>query len=297
MQALNGIISGLCCLLCTTVLPAAETPAGPQEFSERIRAQQERLPEIERAVAREREQVQQWYQRRRDEAGQQVARKVAAEISFPLRIRWVEFMKMQRGLPHPAAYFDASYYGFVAGPAEFAYLRQAMEQEYFITEMAQLLMSEDFEEKLEQIVYERLRAPLLPLLREEAADVLALVRDVRTQSQMELRQLEDERNARLDATMEWEKDLKQQVHDILEYLRESESREAQLGVVESVGYCPESGYFCMIQGVDRVLGAGDRVGSIRVLSIDPEKVEFARNGSTWVQELGAPPPPFWDQAG
>jgi len=110
----------------------------------------------------------------------------------------------------------------------------------------------------------------------------------------ELGQLENQRNARWEAIMEWEKDLKEQVRGILEYLRQSESRPGQFGIVESVGYCPSSGYYCMIEGVDRVLGVGDRVGSVRVLKIDPEKVEFGNEGTTWAQALGASPQPFWE---
>jgi len=94
--------------------------------------------------------------------------------------------------------------------------------------------------------------------------------------------------------MEWENDLKEQVRGILEYLRQSESRAVRLGVVESVGYCPSSGYYCMIEGVDQVLATGDRIGRIRVLKIGPERVEFAKDGTTWAQALGASAQPFWD---
>ncbi len=60
------------------------------------------------------------------------------------------------------------------------------------------------------------------------------------------------------------------------------------------GYCPADGYFCMVEGVDRVLGVGDRIGSVRILGIDSEKVEFAKDGVTWSQALGASPKPFWE---
>ena len=94
--------------------------------------------------------------------------------------------------------------------------------------------------------------------------------------------------------MEWENDLKEQVRGILEYLRQSESRPVRFGVVESVGYCPSSGYYCTIEGVDKVLATGDRIGRIRVLKINPEKVEFAKDGTAWAQALGASAQPFWD---
>ncbi len=68
----------------------------------------------------------------------------------------------------------------------------------------------------------------------------------------------------------------------------------QFGVVESVGYCPDGGYFCIIEGVDRPLGIGDTAGKVRIVKIDQEKVEFAKDGTTWTQQLGAPPQPNWD---
>jgi len=49
----------------------------------------------------------------------------------------------------------------------------------------------------------------------------------------------------------------------------------------------------MIEGVDEVLGPGDKVGQIRVLSIDSEKVVFAQDGATWTQALGAPAASYW----
>ena len=270
----------------------AEGSANQQAISERIEIQQARLPEIEALAAQERERTEQWYTRRSEELTQTISREAAAQISYPLRVRWVEFMKMHRGLPHPEAYFDASNYGFVLSPSAHR-LRLAMDQEYFLTEMSHLLASEEFQEKMTQIVQERIDAPLLPLLREEARRLLALVERVQRELTTELRQLQDQRTARLDATMEWERDLKEQVREILEYLRQRESREPDFGVVESIGYFPQSGYFCMVEGVDRVLGTGDTIGQIRVLSIDPEKVEFGKDGDTWAQKLGAPAQPHW----
>jgi hypothetical protein len=169
-----------------------------------------------------------------------------------------------------------------------------MIQEYLISEMADLLTNEDFEHKLELLVAERLEVPRAALLRDQAAELLRVIRSVRTQSTAELAHLENLRNARRDAIMNWEKDLKEQVRGFLEYLRQSESRPTQFGMVVSVGCCPGDGYFCMIEGVDRVLGVGDRIGSVRILRIDSERVEFAKEGVTWSQALGAPVKPFWE---
>lgn len=305
MQASTWIIGGFSIVLCAVSGLPAYGSSAESTIPERIAIQEARLGQIEESTARETEQIEQWYTQRRAELTQTISRREAAEISYANRVRWVEFMKMHRGRSYPQAYFDASSYGFVISPSAH-WLRLAMEQEYFITEMANLLVSEDFHEKLTQIVEERsdepllplrgerrLNASLLPLLREEARRLLDVVVRVRRELTEEMRHLDNARKARLDATMEWERDLKEQVRGILEYLRQEESREAQLGVVESIGYCPRSGYFCMVEGVDRVLETGDTIGEIRVLSINPEKVEFAKDGTTWAQQLGAPAQPHW----
>lgn len=170
-------------------------------------------------------------------------------------------------------------------------------EEYFVDEMGSLLMGEDFQRKLTQIADERLEVPLTPLLRREARTLLALVVRLRAKLAMELTPLENARTARLEAAMKWERDLKEQVRGILEYLRQQEAREPDFGAVESIGHFPRGGYFCMIEGVDRVLGIGDRVGRVRVLHIDREKVEFVQDGTRWVQQLGAPAQPSWKGAG
>ncbi len=56
--------------------------------------------------------------------------------------------------------------------------------------------------------------------------------------------------------MEWERDLKEQVRDILEYLRQREAREPDFGVVESIGYFPRTRIF--LHGRRGGPGSGDR---------------------------------------
>jgi hypothetical protein len=290
-------IAGGIVALCAAGAWCAEGSTGEPTLIQRVAMQQARLAQVEQVVVREREQIEQWFQQQRAQVAQTIGRRAAARLGYTRNVRWVEFMRMHRGLPHADAYFDASQYGFVAGPPRFAYLRQAMEKEYFITEMANLLVSEPFHEKLTQIVNDRLDAPLQPLLREEARELLAVVVRVRADVATQVRQLENARRARLEATMEWERTLQEQVHGILQYLREQESKATDFGVVESIGYFPQTGYCCMVEGVDRVLQTGDTIGEVQVLRIDPVKVEFAKNGTTWAQPLGAPAQAHWQQSG
>jgi hypothetical protein len=292
-------------LFCGTVAFSATGPAARPNLAERVQAQEARVPEIEAVAARDREQVEQWYRTRRAEAVQEIARPAAARLSLAEREQWVQYADLYLDRFYAPAYFN---YGFTN--PRVALLGQAMVQEYLISEMANLLAGEEFERKLTQVVEERLEVPrlpllgrgtvgrlevqLLPLLRDQARKLLVLVQQVRTESGEQVRQLDNQRKARLDAIMKWENDVKEQVRGILEYLRRSESRPVQFGVVESVGYCPDGGYFCLIEGVDRPLGIGDTVGKVRIVKIDQEKVEFAKDGTAWVQQLGAAPQPYWD---
>jgi hypothetical protein len=302
MRRLDWILPGFSLLFCGTVAFSATGPAVRPDLTERIKIQEARVPRIEAQAAQDRERVQQWYQARRAAVVQDITRREAARFSIAQRDIWVQYWDMYRNQSYAPAYFTPS---FAVYPL--AELGQGMIEEYLISEMAELLASEEFERKLTEIVEERLDVftpsteygnwqppSYLPLLQQWAQDLLIVVRNVQAQLAIEVTQVENERKTRLDAIMKWENDLKEQVRDILEYLRQSESRPVQLGVVESVGYCPDGGYFCLIQGVDRPLGIGDTVSKVRIVKIDQEKVEFAKDGTTWTQQLGAAPQPYWD---
>lgn len=290
MKASNWMVAGLFVLSCAAAASSEETTSTDLAVSERIRIQEQRLPEIERIAAQEREQIEQWYATRPTALAQEKARWAAAHLSLPLRTLWTEFAKMHRGQPYAEGYFDAADYGF---PISFdaAVLRYTMEEEYFVSEMANLLLSEDFRQKLTQIANEYWQ---IPLLRDEAARLLTWMEHVHVELTMELGQLEKQRDVELDAVSQWEQDLQEQVRGILEYLKESEGRKTEPGVVEAIGYGPQGGYFCTVEGVEEILRPGDMARGVRVVSIDPEKVEFAKNGTTWTQGLGGPPQPHWD---
>lgn len=292
MRTPGRIVSEFLMVVCLTPAALATESAHRDAMSERIAIQEARLPVIEEVAAREQKETEQWYKRGRAELVQEIGREGAMRLGPARRSLWTEFAKMEAGGPYAEGYFDASHFGFPFS-YETTLLRQAMIEEYFVDEMGSLLMSEGFAQRLAQIADERLAVPLTPLLRREARSLLALVMRLRAELAMELRPLENARTARLEATMEWERDLKEQVRGILEYLRRQEAREPDFGVVESIGHCPRDGYYCTIEGVDRVLGIGDAVGRIRVVRIDSQKVEFARDGVTWVQQLGAPAQPYW----
>ncbi len=285
-----------------TVVFGTTGPSATPQMVERIRIQEARVPQIESLAAQDREQVEQWYRTQRALVVREITRTEAARFTLAQREIWVQYAGLYLGRPYAAAYISPAF----IPSYRLALLDQAMYEEHLISEMADLLADGDFEQKLEQIVEERLRvrtpytgygnwepASYLPLLQKRAQELLIVVKRVRTQLAIEVTQLEHQRNARLDAIMEWENHLKEQVRGILEYLRQGESRPVRFGAVASVGHCVNSGYYCMVEGVDKVLAVGDTVDGVRVVQIDPEKVEFAKDGSTWTQPLGAPPQPFW----
>ncbi len=286
-----------------TAVFGATGPSATPQMAERIRIQEARVPQIETLAAQDREQVEQWYRTQRASVVREITRPEAAQFTLAQREIWVRYAGLyDLGQPYAAAYISPAF----IPSYRLALLDQAMYEEYLISEMADLLANAEFEQKLEQIIEERLDvrtaytgygnwepASYLPLLQRRAEELLIVVQRVRTQLAIQVTQLEYQRNARLDAIMEWEKRLKEQVRGILEYLRQDESRPVRFGAVASVGHCIDSGYYCMVEGVDKVLAVGDTVDGVRVVQIDPEKVEFAKDGSTWTQPLGAPPQPFW----
>ncbi len=289
MKTSDWIIPSLYALFLAAAALAANPPAAGSNLAERMRIQEERLPVIEQMAKQERERVERWYTGQRAWTTQEEAREVAAQLSLAQRTVWTEFAKMHQNQPYATGYFDAAQYGFPLF-YEAAVLRYTMTEEYFVSEMANLLLSQDFWEKLTQIVDEQWPNPLWC----EARCLLDLMDTLDVELTMDLQQLESSRTAQLNAIAQQEKDLQEQVRTILDYLKAMAQRPPQLGMVESVGYSPQNGYFCMIEGIDKVLQPGDTAKGVQVVRIDAEKVAFAKNGTTWTQGLGAPAQPYWD---
>jgi hypothetical protein len=71
------------------------------------------------------------------------------------------------------------------------------------------------------------------------------------------------------------------------------------GTVIAVTYY-NKGAFCMIEGVDEIIKAGDTINNaqtknVKIVKIDTDKarVEFDRNGRQWAQKAGQSPNPGW----
>jgi hypothetical protein len=289
MKVSNWFIPALSTWFSASVVLAVGPSSTGSNLEQRIRIQQERLPQIEQMIQREREQVERGYERQRSQTPEE-ARELAARFSLAERLRWIEYSRMYADRVSTAYYFGSTYYSHPY--SEYAILLPAaMTEEFTISEMADLLRSESFRAKLVQVEDEYWEPVVL---RRAARRLLDLMDTLNVELTMDVQQRERNKAARLDALAQQEKELQEQVRTILDYLKQSAQRPPQLGVVEAVGYSPQTGYYCMVEGIDRVLQPGDSVRGIRVVAIDAQKVEFARNGTTWTQGLGTPAQPQWD---
>src|SRR5512146_2804210 len=147
MKRMDWILPGFSLLFCGTVAFSATGPAARPDLAERIKAQEARVPRIEAVVAQDREGIERWYKLRRAEAIQEIARPAAARLSLAEREQWVQYADLYLDRLYAPAYFTSG----VTSP-QVALLGQAMVQEYLISEMANLLASEEFERKLTQLV-------------------------------------------------------------------------------------------------------------------------------------------------
>ncbi len=289
MKVSDWLIPALTAWFSASVVLAAGPSRTGTNLEQRIRIQQERLPQIEQMVQREREEVERWYEGQRAETPYK-ARELAARFPLAERLRWIEYSRMYADRVSPAYYFGSTYYSYPY--SEYAILLPAaMLEEFTISEMADLLQSKSLRAKLVQVEDEYWEPVVL---RRAARRMLDLMDTLNVELTMDVRQLERNKAARLNEIARQEKDLQEQVRTILDYLKQSAQRPPQLGVVEAVGYSPQTGYYCMVEGIDKVLQPGDSVRGIRVVTVDPQKVEFARNGTTWTQGVGAPAQRQWD---
>ena len=282
-------ITALCILCCGTVGFCSAQQAG-DGLQQRIQIQEQRLADIEQMAAQQTEQVETWCADQSVAVAQEISRRAAVRIGLPERTLWVEFAKVQSGESLPAEYFDADYYGFALS-YETAVERNMMIDEYLVCEMADLLLCEDFTARLARIIDERWREPLL---RKEAAAILSLAEQVQVEAQAALRNVEYRAASRIEAIAAWEKDLKEQAAETLNFLRTSGAKKAAVGTVGSIGCSAQHGWVTEIEGIAADLQPGDTVHGILLLSISPGGVRFSKNGATWTQQIGAAAPAQWD---
>lgn len=105
--------------------------------------------------------------------------------------------------------------------------------------------------------------------------------------QIEARHIEAERNARL-ARLNRAQSFEMPTIET----QAAQPAPDKFGVVSAISYSPGNS-FCMIDGIDKMLKAGDSANGIKAVSIDRESVEFQRKRKTWTQKIGAEPDSAW----
>jgi len=298
MRISSFTITALCILFCGTV-GLCNTQAADSSLQQRIQIQEQRLAEIDQAAASKMEQVEAWYADQRIALAQeiqQIARLAAIRLDPDARFLWVEFANIYRAKPLPDVYFvpevrfNANNYLFT-GNWETAILRNSMLDEYLVSETADLLLSEDFAIKLATIEDEGWQAPGL---RDEARQLLRLTKQVRARARAACDHLEYRKSLQIDGIAQWERELKQQVTEVLEFLRRTGTSDIAVGTVLAVGCSAENEWVAEIEGEEGNLRSGDTVRGVKIVSINTESVQFAKNGTTWSQEIGAPASAHWD---
>jgi hypothetical protein len=99
--------------------------------------------------------------------------------------------------------------------------------------------------------------------------------------QEELGQLEKSRGICLAQLAEWEKGRRENI-EAIGNTKES-GNESDFGVIKAINYEKENS-FIMIN--DKIVYQGQSIGDIEVVRIEPEKVEFKKEGKSWLQKIG-----------
>ncbi|MFQ6036442.1 MAG: hypothetical protein ACE5NM_11455 [Sedimentisphaerales bacterium] len=283
---MKTVILTLACLLLATACQAAEKQLTPeQQIKQRLRIQKERLKDIEELAVSERQAIEQWYARHLAEL-RQLAERQARRLRLSERALWAEFIKMSNQIPFADSYFSstARTYWWDKKGLE---LRPILEDSYFLTAAAELLMDSNFCKLLSDIADGSAYNPQSFLIRSEARKLLPLAKEFES----ELMRLESRRNDRLAGLERWEKGLQRHVYKVMRQIK-ALPETPELGVVSAISY-DEKGSLCMIDGVDKVLQPGDTIQNVTVVRIHQDRVEFAKAGQKWVQKIDEPANPAW----
>ena len=115
-----------------------------------------------------------------------------------------------------------------------------------------------------------------------------LVKDMEA-FQEELRKLEKRRDISLTELAKWEKFQRENISQIIRFIANS-STKPNFGVIQVIGYEKEKP-FIMIN--DNIVYQEHSIDNVKIVSIEPEKVEFKKKGKSWIQNIGAPANDYW----
>ncbi len=270
----------LACLIFITPSQAAEN-----QIEQRLQIQQGRLKNIEEQASMKRLQIEDWYLRSFSEI-RQLAERQAKQLQLNDRAIWTEFAKMNEQTPQFDTYFKKSSLIFTRDTKSYEF-HAALADSYFLSSAADLLMDDHFRKLLINLSNGSAYNPQSFLTRIQARKLLYFANEFESM----LTNLQDRKKAKLTAIEQWRQDLRA---DVLRIMREIKTgpEKVNVGVVSAIIYNQKDS-LCMVDGTDRMLKEGDSIGSVAIVKIYPEQVEFIKNGQKWTQEVSKPANAAW----
>lgn len=283
---MKGVVSILFCLGVAAASAAAPslTQEQQQELQARLENQRQRMGTVDHVVDRERREIETWYANRLSslkERLEKLAEDRARRLPLPYRMLWTEFVNTNNHVSWTNPYLSTTAQTFWWDPDLFD-LRSAMMDSYFLTALQDLLTDEGFYKFLANTRQSSARDPLL---RQEAGRLLRLM----TEFKLESERLEKLRDAKFAQVKQWRENRRAEVYRTMLAIK-NQVETAASGVVQAIGHSP-NGAFCMIDGVDKVLRAGDTIDNdavqgVRIVKIQQGAIMLEKDGQSWVQKVG-----------
>ena len=107
--------------------------------------------------------------------------------------------------------------------------------------------------------------------------------------QDELRKLERRRDTPLIQLAKWEKYQRENISKTIRTSGNS-AEKPDFGVILAIGYEKENP-FIMIN--DKIVYQEHSIDNVKIVRIEPEKVEFKKKAKSWIQNIGAPANDYW----
>jgi hypothetical protein len=117
-----------------------------------------------------------------------------------------------------------------------------------------------------------------------------LLRDM-AEFENELAYLQTRREASLQELARWEQEIREDAIETMNFIKRP-AKEVDAGVIGAIIHDKERA--CVMIGGD-IVYQGGTTNSVRVVKIHEDRVEFSKEGKTWVQKLGEPASAYWNQ--
>jgi hypothetical protein len=157
-----------------------------------------------------------------------------------------------------------------------------MSDKYFSSATESFSTHKDISHKLISV----LKKPRPGSYMEKTARIL--VKDMEA-FQEELRKLERRRDISLKELAKWEKFQRENISQIIHFIT-NPSEKSNYGVIQVICYEKENP-FIMIN--DNIVYQEHSIDNVKIVRIGPEKVEFKKNGKSWIQNIGEPANDYW----